>query len=597
MSIRHSLFLLAVVSGLSTIACSAETDPSEVVLPSDTILEAQGGVGLLGGGVIVAPPPSLTAIPAVGSVHPQLEAVDDAVRAFMRATCTGAVSVAVGFGGKAPLLARGYGYKSGPPNQACGSAGDPFVGGAKIGPNTAFRIGSNSKAITAAITRIVLKQKLANLGRPATDAELESLRVFDDRLDLVSPALRRAVSGPTGGGAGAVCVSGPVSPVMANGLPDSRWRDMTVGHLLGHRSGLPRSGNPVTSKLATIRGINSMAQLHAESLLVGAPAAARSAVAGPNNTGRFIRAATLEEYLIGNVDLCLERAPGAAPAPTEDAYSNIGYAILQHIAEHVSGRPLSAELGQAGGHDTSLIGQFLQTRLGITKGADSAEGIYFSQPIEDLRDASEPKYRGWDGTSQNGQFFDLKRPWCNWVGNRCDGSAWDSNDRRFSWDWANAKVGVSYSNEGIASGVGLLAAEMPLYLRFMAKYWVSGSGSVPLYGRERAPNSSAPRWHIGELTGSHSTVAQFNGGFVEYIPVPRKANGELDLAKFNANLKTKGCYLPMKLDLALAANQVNDAVCTPTAGLICSERYMALRDVVKEALCSVDWKKVDAQLF
>src|SRR5690606_13972196 len=118
-------------------------------------------------------------------------------------------SIAIGFGGE-PLLARGYGYKAGPPTAGCATEGDPFVGGPTVKHDTAFRVGSNSKGITAAILRAVLKQKLAAEGRPATDADVEALLVFDPETNLVSRDLLFAVrSAATGGGAGP-CVPGAV---------------------------------------------------------------------------------------------------------------------------------------------------------------------------------------------------------------------------------------------------------------------------------------------------------------------------------------------------------------------------------------------------
>lgn len=541
------------------------------------------------------------AIPATGTLHPELAEIDDVIKAFMRATCTGSVSIAIGFGG-APVVTRGYGYKAGPPNEACANATDPFVGGAKVGPDAAFRIGSNSKAITAAITRAVLKQKLALLGRPTTDAELESLKVFDADLDLVSPRLRQIVlaTGTAPGSAGP-CVTGPISPITSSGRADPRWRDITVGHLLGHRSGLPRGGNPVTSKLSTIRHLQTEGAVAAHSQLTSAPAAARNAVAGPYGKGHFIEAASLEELLIGNADLCFAYDPGGTVPAGVDPYSNFAYGLVQHIAEHVSGRALTAPLGEPAMHGSSLLAQFLETRLGVTKGKESARGIFLSQPIEGLHDAAEPKYRGWDGTSQNGLFADTKRPWCTWsdATQTCNGAAFDGGAGRFSWLWSSEKVAVGQAQQGVGGGVGLLAAEMPIYLAFMGKYWVSGSGATPFYGRERAEHASADiRWHVGELIGTHSTAAQFVGDVVPYAVVPRTGEGELDLASFGANGPMKSCTLPAKLDFVLATNQVNDAACVgEEEGTICSTRYMALRDVVKEALCKVTWQKVAPKLL
>lgn len=594
MSKRALLLLTTLLTASGVTGCEVDTFPiAAPTQPDPGDPPAPSGIDDVKAGET-----SKSAIPATGTMHPELAEVDDVIKAFMRATCTGAVGIAIGLGGT-PIVTRGYGYKAGPPNEACANAGDPFVGGAKVGPDAAFRIGSNSKAVTAAIMRAVLKQKLALLGRPTTDAELESLKVFDADLDLVAPRFRQAVlaTGSAPGSAG-VCVPGPNAQVTSSGRADPRWRDITVGHLLGHRSGLPRSSNPVTSKLSTLRNLNTEGAVAAHSQLTKAPGAARAAISGPNGQGHFIEAPSLEELLIGNADLCFAYAPGGEVPAGVDPYSNFAYGIVQHIAEHVSGRSLTAPLGEPAMHGSSLLAQFLETRLGVTKGKESVHGIFMSQPIDGMHDPAEPKYRGWDGLRQNGVFADTKRPWCTWNGatQTCSGAAFDGGAGRFSWLWSSEKVPVGDAQQGVGSGVGLLAAEMPIYLAFMAKYWVSGAGATPFYGRERAQHASAgTRWHIGELTGTHSTAAQFVGDVVPYAMVPRTSEGELDLTGFGANTPMKSCTLPAKLDLVLATNQVNDATC-PTEGNICSTRYMALRDVVKEALCKVTWTKVAPKL-
>ncbi|MBX3188939.1 MAG: serine hydrolase [Labilithrix sp.] len=543
-------------------------------------------------------------IPSEGETTSGLEAVDDAIKAWMRATCTGAVTFALGFDGK-PLTAKGYGHKYGPPNAACGKGSDVYTNALDVMPETPMRIGSNSKAITAAIVRIVLKQKLAALGRPTTDAEVESLPVFDADLDLVSARFRRAVSSNLATGTAAcTAIDGGVSEIVAGGRVDPRWTSMTVGQLLGHRSGLPRGGNPVTAKLAAIRGIDSLEKLEAESALAGATPTTQSALDEKISGARFIRQSTLEEYLVGNVDLCLTYPPGG-PLPAISGfnpYSNMAYGILQHIAEHVSGRTLTAPLGAPGDHPESLLAQFNETRLGFTKGVRSKYGIYAAQPIINLRDLAEPSYRGWDGQSLVGKFADVKRPFCVWNEgtSTCDTSAFTNGSVRYHWQWKNELVDVGYENEGFAAGPGLIVVEAPLMLKFMAKYWVEGAGSVPLYGRERATSPSATtRWHLGALRGTDSTVAQFAGDQVPYFVVPRK-DGELDLAtfeKYPADAPPDAqCKLPKGLDMVLTANQHDDKACAGQSTTVCAYRYMALRDVVKEALCKVSWQKVHPQL-
>jgi CubicO group peptidase (beta-lactamase class C family) len=580
MSFRTALAVTTAAS-IFAVGCSdASLEDASAVSPADQGVAPQGLYD------IVLP----NTVPHQGSVNVNLAHVDAAVEKFMRATCTGGIVLGATYGNQT-IINRGYGYKKGPPTPNCASTGDPFVGGTLIGPNTPFRLGSNSKAITAAILRIVLKQHLASLGRPTTDAEVESLRIFDDQLDLVSPAFRAASRQNVW--------PSPIAPSMCrpsgqtfNYSTDPRWKDITVGHLLGHRSGLPRGGNGVESKLSLIRHIDTASEMHQESWLTGAPTSARSALAAAVPGADFLRAPSLEEYLIGNLDLCFQFTPGTEPPAGVDPYSNFGYGILQHIAEHVSGRSLHAPLATPEGHDQSLLYQFTDTRLGFTHGATSQFGIYMSQPVEGKRDLAEPVYRAWDGSSINGQFWDTKRPYCVWNTDfqRCDASPFFQQLAPFDYGWAIERVGVGYDNQGFSGGVGLLAAEMPLYLKFMNRYWVSGAGSTPYYGRERASNpSSTTRWHIGALLGTHSTVAQFAGDYIKYAVVPEKANGELDLTNFDGTGPSSGCKLPAGLNIALATNQVNDATCGTD---ICDDRYMAPRDVVKQALCATDWQKV-----
>ena len=70
---------------------------------------------LLDAGPLDASGPSPDEIPAQGTMHAGLEELDNVIKKFMRATCTGSVVFALGFGGE-PLVSRGYGYREGPPN-------------------------------------------------------------------------------------------------------------------------------------------------------------------------------------------------------------------------------------------------------------------------------------------------------------------------------------------------------------------------------------------------------------------------------------------------------------------------------------------------
>ena len=304
---------------------------------------------------------------------------------------------------------------------------------------------------------------------------------------------------------------------------------------------------------------------------------------------------TLEEYLVANTDLCFEFAPGAAPPKGEDDYSNFGFGILQHIAEHVSGKSFAAPLGIGSAHGESLLSAFNKDKLGFTSGNESKFGIYFSQPLlGGARDEKEVGYRAWRDGSMMGSAWDTKRPWCAWMNtNEVGCGLYMLGMHMQSFHWQHEKVPVSYENEGFAPGPGLLAAEMPLLQKFMAHYWVSGDEVSNYYGRERATNpSTRSRSHLGGLAGTISTVAQFMGDSVEFTPVPRK-DGELNLAILSDETPKASCKLPSGLNLAMAANQSSDSSCNEDG---CGWRYRALREVVKEALCDVDWLKVTPQL-
>ncbi len=92
------------------------------------------------------PPPIAIDVPMTGASVAKYKAVDDAIKRFMRERCVGGAVVGIALG-NVVVHNRGYGYMDGPSVPGCATAKDPFIGGAKIQPNTPFRIGSNSKAV------------------------------------------------------------------------------------------------------------------------------------------------------------------------------------------------------------------------------------------------------------------------------------------------------------------------------------------------------------------------------------------------------------------------------------------------------------------
>jgi hypothetical protein len=143
-----------------------------------------------------------------GKAHPALVPVDKAIQDFMKARCTGGVVLGLNWYG-IPVYRRGYGRikgQSGPGYlDNCGG----WEGDADdyVRPGTPFRIGSNTKAVTAAMVRKLIRDRLIATGRldsffasgfskyedwlANADAEIENVSPLDPQLDLVPLAMRQ----------------------------------------------------------------------------------------------------------------------------------------------------------------------------------------------------------------------------------------------------------------------------------------------------------------------------------------------------------------------------------------------------------------------
>jgi hypothetical protein len=551
--------LLAAAGALTLAACGDAATPEVAPLVAESL-------------DVVLPPP-VVPIPRTGTAVPALAAVDAAITRLMKERCIGGAVIGVGYQGDV-VLNRGYGYKNGPPISSCAHADDPFVGGDKIQPNTPFRIGSNGKAVTAAILRIELKKKLAAVrGAPVTDADIEALPLLDNgEVELVSPAVRAAML--AGGG------------FTIQGCPANPWSRVTVGKLLSHTSGLPRSSEDTYEELSSIRGLTSAAKLAAQETASGAPAAAKAALKGDQgNAAYFVPQFTLEEVMVAQADICFAREPVGASS----SYSNVGFSVLGYIAEHITGQSFNAKNGYPFQHSWSLLSDFTEEELGFNV------GIELSHLALGKRDAAEPVYRAW--SSSQDTYYPLvdddKRPWCRLVGAHCEFEEWQDDQSHFDWNWNEQQVLFTYEGHSVMGGTGYLAAEAPKFLAFMDRFGVGGQ-----YGKDRALFAESRMEHMGALTGTASWVAQYQST-ISYRAFADRPDGKMSFQLDDS--VSSSCSVPAGINVFFAMNQSGDRDCTEANDcVVCANgacddmdsAYSLYPSVIEEALCQVDWDAV-----
>ncbi len=553
-----------VVTSLFAAGCATGSIDAESSTPEVGANESAFGIAL---------PPGHD-IPVTGVANPAFKPFDDVVRRFMSERCIGGVVVGVSLGGNI-VHNRGYGYKSGPPNASCATATDPFVGGAKIEPTTPFRIGSNSKAVLAAIFRKEVKAALsAKRGAPVSDADLESLKLLNSEIELVSPEVR------------AKMLEG-VEPGFLTSKPCaiSAWAKVTLGHLLTHTAGFEASESAYP-ELSAIRGITSTTVAADQEYHSGAPPAARTELKGvQGQNAYFVPRANSEEIARAQGNRCFRAAPG-----TTSEYSNAGFTMLNYVLEHVTGKTLSAENGYPGTHTFSLLAKHMQQDIGFSS------GIEISHTVLGARDAAEPRYRWWSSGSAG--YYprrpDQKRPFCVLAGGRCDFQPFINNQSRFDWAWQRENVDFSFALNQTAPGTGGLAAEAPRFLAFMDKYTVGKP-----YGVDQSTLPAAFHQHFGGDNGTASWVVQFAGGQVDYQAFALNPNGTQNYDY--ANSTKKSCVIPKGVNFFFAMNQSSDAKCTVESGCasLCKDEacddkdkesiYDRYDQVLKSGLCKSDW--------
>lgn len=610
-------------------------------------------------------------IPMTGKVTPLFAEVDTVMRQFVKWRCVGAGTLAISYKGRR-IYKRGFGRMNGRASEAlvpgCGEdPQNPFdPDAALVQPDTPMYLGSVSKPIAAAVARWLLEERLAahpellpapcdgplcSCDDPPCPATLTDLSLLDPAQDLLPAQLGSLLRGEV-----PVAVNQAEAPC-ARGHDtddaDPRWRQITVGNLLSHQSGLERSGGfdffapgGALENLAQLRGYAdrgespwrdedaSIRKTHsARGPAIDAAAAWISArnegapVYFVNGYNVLAGERPLDEFIKNNAGFCLEYTPGTAGRYTDDdglyapigqdgLYSNFGYMLLGRIIDHLqqarNGGLYTAEYGRPETHLDSALAEFVAEKLELSEGVESPEGIYMGQqnlPLAPGQALGHPIPRIWAWSSYGSMTPESKRPYCVWRDNKCDFQPWAAGNERLLpepnlapnlvWDLVDDQrgfAGVPLWADKIYyhQHAGALVSEAPVYLEFARKYNISGRSDLRDNGNgsERINPLVSTSGHNGSVGGGYAIVLQMVGRTV-FRSLPPVVDGHLvdDFDQRQTQLFT----VPDFVDFVVAVNQNNDPRCAshPDA---CALEYAMIRAFVEFGLSQVDWTAVDEML-
>ncbi|MEG3841019.1 serine hydrolase [Microcoleus sp. herbarium14] len=548
-------------------------------------------------------------IPVSGSGDAQLQPILQSLTQFMQHRCVGAAVLGVSVKGK-PVgvwgLGRMKGRSTNNVNPACGDRyAAPLA--PPVAADTPMRMGSISKPVTFAMVRWALKQTArdrANL--ELTDDQIEGMKLFDSEhypplipglnkqypVAIIPQNLHAVFSGK---------VKFPVSVKDKNcadlntGFADKQWQNVTLGHLLSHRSGLqrsaPRYGEDITANLPVLRNLKTPADFQAqEQLLVNewgykSISSAKNQLGISPRAGYFLPSPILAETLQVLAGRCLQY-------PLDQYhYSNTSPAfptvILQQLV--ASGR-YAAKMGKPETHQGSALEVFFKSELGIPTAGD--RGIFMSQAVENIG-GREPDKRDWNGKTYYWQGWDVKRPHCIWNGKLCDFYTWiKPQPGTINWSWNLGQVPFSSRNTDLVPGTGSLAAEAEVFLKFMSQYWVGGYENNPRIGEKRNQVWNRYTAHNGALDGTYAWAIQLGGNNnpKEWKLPPVDDKGRI-LDDFGKLMMYSG-NLPDGVDIFVAVNQNSDRKCVEAKGYNCGDAYGLLDNFILYGVSQVNWNMV-----
>ena len=548
-------------------------------------------------------------IPVTGSGDAQLQPILQSLTTFMRHRCVGAAVLGVSVKGK-PVgvwgLGRMKGRSTNNVNPACGDDMQAPLA-PPVAADTPMRMGSISKPVTFAMVRWALKNAARDrTNLELTDDQIEGMKLFDPEhypplipglnkqypVAIIPQNLHAVFSGKV---KFPVAVKDKNCANLNTGFADKQWQNVTLGHLLSHRSGLqrsaPRYGEDMIANLPLLRNLKTPADFQSqEKLLVNewgykSISSAKNQLGISPNAGYFLPSPTLAETMQVLAGRCLQYPLG------QYHYSNTSPALPTVILQQLvaSGR-YSAKMGKAETHQGSALEVFFKSELGISTTA--AKGIFMSQEVANIADR-EPDKRDWNGKTYYWQGWDVKRPHCIWNGKLCDFSTWiKPQPGTINWSWNLGRVPFSSRNTDLVPGTGSLAAEAEVFLKFMSEYWVGGYENNPRIGEKRNQVWNRYTTHNGALDGTYAWAIQLgaNGNPKEWKLPPVDDKGRI-LDDF-ANLKMYSGNLPDGVDIFVAVNQRADKKCVEAKGYNCEDAYGLLDNFVLYGASQVNWKAI-----
>lgn len=560
-------------------------------------------------------------IPMTGHASPAFAELDIAMRQFVKARCVGSGVLSVSLRGRR-VYKRGFGRMTGPAAADLPGCDDGVMAGvdpfrpdaAFVQPDAALRLGSVSKFLTAAMARRLIAARIEERGLSDMYPTPSHARLADPALELLPPALLAALAGTRCGPVTVDDVAAGCTRTCGDAGVDVRWRDVTVGDLLAHTSGLPGKaanwGAHVVPNFGALRGFAGEADWVAEDAALRARypefaagiARTRAWLEGDAGVGgpvyfvsrydRRDRDPQLE-WLGVYLTRCLARDPERA---TDDGdfkgpYSNTNFAVLDSVVAHLSpsGR-YAAEAGHPEQHADSALGRFLAD-LDVG-GVTSVEGIFRTPVTVDSPALSDiPELRAWDGRTYRPLDWEDKRPYCVWRGDRCDFSPWlERKSTRPRWDFAGLPepLAVPLAGQALTAGTGALSAEAPALLRVVHRYAL-GDDDI-LQGRPRDTCGDACDFVMdkgGSLAGGKAYAISLSGG-TRSVQLPGLApDGRLSDRGPRVRLEIAE---PADVDVVVMVGQNDDG---RDAG---SVRYSDLDEMVRFGLARVDWAAVEAEL-
>jgi CubicO group peptidase (beta-lactamase class C family) len=566
-------------------------------------------------------------VPTSGRASPIFAEVDVAMRQLVKWRCAGAGVLAISYRGHR-VYSRGFGKLRGSATpetyRGCRDAWDPDA--PVTPPETPMRIGSVTKGVVAAIVRPLVAARIVER-RPweflTEDAEFDAL-LLDPELELLPASLRRYFHHPSDCPPGLDCAAPPI-PSPGDAPPDEvaalcepeegadrRWPVVSIGHLLTHRSGLPRSNaqwpEVVPEEFAAIRGYTSRGDFAEAHQLHRAAFGGEAVDHAQELTARALGVATDDLYFVGHYDhrdrmpidqqlkvlagRCLVDWPGA-----KQRYSNSGHVLLGRVVDHLwseahGGDPsysFAGRLGRPEEHAKSALAAFVEEELDLPLeegGVEARYPIYGHQwfyPRSGLADEpAEPELRRWEDRTYTPRWAPSYHFYCVWRGDRCDASSWAIETLRWRWDLVQGTVPhwAGMHSDHYASG-GLMA-EPSAMLELVNRYQI-GRGVKAGLPRPSWANGTS---HGGSITGGRAFLGRHGGVQVRVDLPPRDEDGRItddfdDLEEVQIQ-PTRG------VAFFVGVAQQDDARC----GDECDEAYEAFENVIRYVLARVDWDDV-----